>query len=119
MIEILPESKGNLVAIRASGKLTAADYEWFLPRLEVLFREYGKLDVLFLADASFEGWDLEAAWDDVTVGLSHASDFRRLAIVGAPDWVVWCIRLSVFLFKGEVKVFAAGEEDAAWEWVRG
>ncbi|WP_425442199.1 STAS/SEC14 domain-containing protein [Roseovarius marisflavi] len=39
--------------------------------------------------------------------------------LGAPDWVVWCVRLSAFLFKGEVRVFSAEELQDAWHWLRG
>ena len=33
-------------------------------------------------DKDFEGWDPHAAWDDMTYGLAHATDFEKLAIVG-------------------------------------
>lgn len=118
MLTIMPESEGRTVGIRAGGKLTEADYKAILPKLEELFRENGRLDVLFYADETFEGWDMEAAWQDASFGFAHMSDFRRLAVVGAPDWVVWCVKLSAFLFKGEVRIFAADELETAWAWVR-
>jgi len=86
--------------------------------LEERFTEHGKLRVLFHADPGFQGWDLKAAWDDTAFGFAHVADFERLALVGAPDWVVWCVKLSAFLFKGEVRVFPADDLDAAWDWVR-
>jgi hypothetical protein len=47
MIEFMPEGKGNIVSIRATGTLTGADYEKVLiPRLEELFGEHGRLRVL-------------------------------------------------------------------------
>lgn len=119
MLSLMDGSEGHVVGIRAGGKLTEADYKAILPELEALFREHGTLDVLFFADETFEGWDMEAAWEDASFGFAHVSDFRRLALVGAPDWVVWCVRLSAFLFKGEVRIFDAGEIDAAWRWIRG
>lgn len=45
------------------------------------------------------------------------ADFDRLALVGAPEWVVWCVRLSAFLFTGEVRIFEGEELDAAWGWL--
>lgn len=119
MLTIMEESEGRVVGIRAGAKLTEADYKDLLPKLEDRFREFGKLNVLFYADESFEGWNMEAAWEDASFGFAHISDFERLALVGAPDWVVWCVKLSAFLFKGEVRIFDAGELDAAWAWVRG
>ena len=118
MLKVMEESTGSVVGIRASGKLTEADYKDILPKLERLFREHGKLNVLFFADETFDGWDMEAAWEDASFGFKHVSDFGRLAMVGAPDWVVWCVKLSAFLFRGEVRIFGAEEIDKAWDWVR-
>jgi len=72
MIELMPESTGNIVGIRATGTLTGADYEKvFIPRLEELFGEYGRLRILLYMDEGFAGWDLSAAWDDAAFGLTH------------------------------------------------
>ncbi|PWJ20257.1 STAS/SEC14 domain-containing protein [Jannaschia seohaensis] len=119
MLKIMEESAGNVVGIRAGGRLTEADYKALLPKLEERFREFGRLNLLFYADETFAGWSMEAAWEDASFGFAHVSDFERLALVGAPDWVVWCVKLSAFLFKGEVRIFEADALGAAWAWLRG
>jgi len=51
MIEIMPESSDNVLGVKASGKLTHNEYQRILiPRLESLFRQHGKPNVLFLMD---------------------------------------------------------------------
>jgi hypothetical protein len=119
MLEIMTESGGALVGVHASGTLHEEDYRAFLPELEKRFREHGKLRIVFYADENFEGWDTRAAWDDMSFGIKHASDFERLALVGAPAWVVWCIKLSAFLMKGDIKVFPGDALDDAWAWAKG
>ncbi|MGC9420360.1 MAG: STAS/SEC14 domain-containing protein [Rhodovulum sp.] len=119
MIEIMERSRGNLVAVHVTGRLHQSDYEAFLPRLEALFRDHGTLRLLFYADEGFEGWDMKAAWADAALGFGHMADFERLAVVGAPDWVVWCVRLSAFLFKGEVRIFPGEALEEAWDWIGG
>jgi len=119
MIQIMPESSGNAVGIKTSGKLSDIEYKQVLiPKLEALFEQHGKLNVLFYMDEAFEGWDLEAAWDDASYGLKHRADFGKLAAVGGPAWVEWCIKLSGFLWKGEIRIFATDQLDRAWEWIR-
>lgn len=119
MIEFMPESSGNVVGVKGSGKLTDIEYKQVLiPKLKALFDQYGKLDVLFYMDQDFEGWDLEAAWDDASYGLKHRADFGKLAVVGGPGWVEWCIKLCGFLMKGEIKIFPADQLDGAWAWVK-
>lgn len=120
MFEFLPESSGNLLGVKAHGKLTDQDYkEHLIPKFEALFKQHGKLKVLFCMADDFEGWDLEAAWDDAAYGLKHRADFERMAVVGGPDWVDWCVKWAGFLMEGEIKVFPADQLDQAWAWLRG
>jgi SpoIIAA-like len=120
MIEFIAESSGNIVGVRATGTLTDIDYkDVLIPRLEKLFDEHGKLRILFYMDEKFSGWDLAAAWDDAVLGLRHRADFDRIAVVGGPRWVDWCIKFSAFLIKGEIRTFSADQLPGAWIWVRG
>lgn len=119
MITIMPESCGNVVGVRAAGKLTDKDYtEVLIPTLNALFQNYGKLNLLFYMDDTFQGWNLEAAWDDAFFGLQHRADFAKLAVVGGPAWVDWCIKLGGFLLKGEVRTLSAEDLECAWAWVK-
>jgi len=120
MFTIMPESSGPVVGVRATGKLTDADYkETLIPALDKLFAAHGSLNVLIHLDKGFEGWEPLAAWDDARFGLGHRSDFGKIAVVGGPAWVEWCIKSFGFLMKGEIRIFPAGELDAAWAWVKG
>ena len=119
MIEFMSESNGRVIGVRAIGTLTDADYKnTLIPKLEALFKQYGKLNVLFYLAEDFDGWDLEAAWDDASYGLKHRADFEKLAVVGGPLWVEWCIKLSGFLMKGEIKTFSLDSLDEAWDWIK-
>ena len=119
MIEFMPESSGNVVGVKTIGTLTDTDYkDTLIPKLESLFQQYGKLNVLIYMGKDFEGWDLKAAWDDASFGLKHRADFEKLAVVGGPGWVEWCIKLSGFLMKGEIKTFSLDSLDEAWGWIK-
>jgi hypothetical protein len=119
MIKFLPEGQGNVVGIQVSGKLTDKDYkDALIPELEALFARHGKLRVLLYMDEAFEGWNLDAAWDDAALGLGHRNDFEKMALVGAPQWVEWGFKLSGFLMRGEMKLFAGDQLDEAWAWVK-
>jgi len=84
MIEVEPIAE-NIICLTAHGTLTRADYQQVLiPRPEKLIERHGKLKVLFLLDTDFEGWDLDAAWDNTTFDVRHRNDFAKIAIVGAP-----------------------------------
>jgi len=120
MIELLPESEGNVLGLRASGKLTAEDYEEFLvPRIEAAAKEYGTVRFLYYLDEEFEGWEPKAMWDDFKVGVGKVKkDFERFALVGGPKWVEWAMKLDNYLMKAEVKTFHIDQLLEAWEWVK-
>jgi hypothetical protein len=91
MIEVEPIAEN--VGLTAHGILTRADYRQVLiPRLEKLIEQHGPLKVLFLLDDDFEGWDLDASWDNTTFDFRHRNDFAKIAVVGAPKWEEWCVR---------------------------
>jgi SpoIIAA-like len=118
MIEFMPEGSGNVIGIRAGGRLSKKDYEEVLiPRLEQLFKKHGKLDVLIHLEDDFAGWDLAAAWDDASFGLKHRADFEKIAVVGGPSWIEWCIKLFGFMMKGEIRVFPPDRLDDARKWI--
>ncbi len=118
MITILPESRGNVLAVKANGKLTVRDYEdVFIPKLEELIREHGKVRALLYLAEDFDGWEMGAMWDDARVGLKHRKDFEKMAVVGGPGWVQKVVRAVAPLMSGEVKTFAADELEEALHWI--
>jgi hypothetical protein len=84
-IKFNEESGGKVLVVHVSGKLTKADYERFVPEVERLVREHGKLRLLFDM-TGFHGWEVSAAWEDFKFGVKHFADIERLAMVGETRW---------------------------------
>jgi len=119
MVEILSESQGNVVGIKVSGKLTDKEYkEILIPKLEVVLKASGKIRFLCYMDSNFEGWEMAAAWDDLTFWLNHRNDFSKLAVVGGTKWVEVGTKLSARIMGGQVEVFPVEELQRAWEWIK-
>jgi hypothetical protein len=120
MIELPPQSQGNVVGLRATGTLTDADYrDTLIPRLNAALARHGRVNIVLFLDEGFEGWDLRAAWDDLSYGLAHRADFGRLALVGGPAWVAAAMKSMAFLIKGEVRTFPRAQLTDAWSWAKG
>jgi len=119
MITILPETSGYALVVKASGKLTAENYEMvFIPILEKLIKKYGKIRLVIQFDETFTGWDVGAMWDDAKFGLNHLNDFSKIAVVGASKLVNWGTKVSSHLMGGELKTFAANDFLEAVVWVK-
>ena len=118
MIEKLQPEKENVIAFRLTGKLHDEDYKAFVPEVEALIAREGKIRLLLQLD-HFQGWDLPAAWDDITFGIKHFRDLERIAVVGDPGWEKWMIKLSKPFSEAKIRFFPADEMIAAWDWLLG
>ncbi len=109
------QTQGNIVSVRATGRLTYGDYQHFTEEMERRMRMYGRIRVLMdLQD--FHGWDFGAAWADFTFGLKHLGHLERCAVVGDKKWEEWLTDLGKPFF--QVRYFDRSEEAKAWEWLR-
>ena len=117
MLQIIPVNEGSFFAVRATGKLTHKDYQAFLPELEKLITQHGKISLLIEFE-NFSGWDLAAFKDDFQFGLKHNHDFEKIALVGDKAWHEWMVVMTKPFMKGEIKYFSRTELQAAWDWLR-
>jgi hypothetical protein len=78
-------STGKLLHVKAQGKLTKESYETFVPIVEQMIAEHGKLRLLFEMH-DFHGWTAGAMWEDLKFDFKHWRDIERLAIVGESKW---------------------------------
>lgn len=118
MFEILPESHDNRIALKASGKLTHADYQNLTPLIETQVAKSGPLSALMDME-DFAGMELRAAWDDFVLGLKHMGDFKRIALVGDRKWEELATRIADHLVRSRIRFFDVAERDAAWTWLEG
>ena len=67
---------------------------------------------------NFLGWDMHAAWDDFSFGMTHWHHFEKMALVGDKAWEKISAQAADVLMRGEVRFFDLKERDTAWKWIR-
>jgi hypothetical protein len=117
MITILQEPNGSKVlAIQVSGKLSKDDYASFVPQVERMIAEKGKLRVLFdMMD--FHGWDAGALWEDIKFDLKHFSDIQRVAMVGDKQWEKGMSAVCRVFTTAKIRYFDRQQANEARAWV--
>ncbi len=114
-IENLPD---GVVGFEAVGKLTASDYEkTLIPAVDAALATGGKLRFLYLAGTRFEGFELGAAWDDMSWGFRHAFDFDKVAFVSDHAFLTAAVRPMAMFMPSKIKVFPVKDLDAAKAWL--
>ena len=114
-IQLKEENGGKMLAVHASGKLTQADYEYFVPEFDRLTEQHSKLRVLFdMTD--FHGWEPSAMWEDIKFGVKHLADIDRLAMVGENKWEHVMATLSKPFTKAAIRYFDRANATEARQW---
>lgn len=116
-IEVHEDVQDGVVSVKISGKLTKADYLQFVPELEKMIQENGKISILFQMH-DFHGWDMGAMWEDLKFDIKHASDMERIAMIGEKKWQEWMAKFCIPFTKAKLKYFEQNQIDEAQQWVK-
>ena len=110
------EVHGKVVDVDLHGKLSREDYERFVPEIEKLILQYGRIRVLATMH-DFHGWDAGALWEDIKWNARHFNHIDRLAIVGYASWHKWITGLFRPFTSAKVRYFTLEHLDEAHQWV--
>jgi hypothetical protein len=119
LFELLPESTETTIGFKISGKITAADYDALLPKLDEAIAAHGKINLLVLVkDFDFKG--LDAAKADFQFGTHQYRQVEKAAFVSDKKWMEWSIKImDPFTRRTDEKTFGPEQLEEAWTWVLG
>ena len=117
MFEVI-ESSNNLIYIKASGEVTAADYETVLiPAIDESLKQHDKLRMVFEIGPDMSGFSAGAMWEDAKVGMNHLTQFEKLAVITDHSWIANSVKVFGFLIPCPVKVFSVDQAADARAWI--
>ena len=115
MLELIEGLPGNVVGIAVSGRLTMQDCQDVLvPAMQKSLKRHEKIRLYYELNSRFPG----AAWDELDLGLEHASRCERVAIVTDIGWVRLTVKALRFLIPSEIRVFPTDQADEGRAWIR-
>ena len=118
MIEVIPDLPDRVLGLKASGQVSAEDYQnGLVPALEEKLRKLKKVRLLYLLGDGFEGYTGSAAWQDAKVGMKHLTAFERVAIVTDVERIAKAVKAFGFVMPGEVRVFETEDLNDARVWI--
>src|SRR6266446_8424855 len=114
MLELIEGLPGNVVGVVAKGRVTMQDCrDVLMPALKKSRRRHDKIRLYYELSSRFPG----AAWDDLDLGIEHASCCERVAIVTDVAWIRLTVKALRFLIPGEIRVFATDQAPEGRAWI--
>jgi hypothetical protein len=117
MHEALPESQGDLVALRTSGALQAPDYVSLISLLEKRIQEHGTIRLLWEMHNS-GGQETDISLPDLAFDLTLLTHFTRIALVGENAWLAPVAEFIKPFTTANVRFFELTEAEKALHWVK-
>jgi hypothetical protein len=115
-ITIQESDGGKVLEVQASEKLSKKDYEQFVPLVEKLIGQHGKVRILFTMH-NFHGWEVGALWEDLKFDVKHFRDIERLALVGETKWEKGMAAFCKPFTTAKIKYFDSKDAAQAKEWL--
>jgi len=116
MIEQLSDMPPKTLGFKLSGKLHDEDYRTFVPAVDNAVAEQGKVRMLAVFH-DFQGWDVQALWDDIKFSTTHCTKIERIALVGDKSWERGMAAVCKPFTMASIKYFDAADIDAAKAWL--
>jgi len=113
MLELIDGLPKNVIGIVATGRVTVRDcQDVLLPAIKRVRKRHDKIRLYYELNSRFPG----SSWDDLDLGLEHASCCERVAIVTDISWVGLTVKAVRFLIPSQIRVFPTilAEEGRAW-----
>ena len=118
MLELLSDLPDNVVGIKAIGDVEDDDYEGVLvPAIDELLTRYDKIRLLYVLGPEFDGYEADAVWEDMKLGMKTFTSYERIGVVTDSTLVRRSIQAFGWLMPGEVKVFGVADLSGARSWI--
>lgn len=105
-----------VVEITVLGKVTAQDFDTFVPRMEAFLERHGEVRFIEIVK-EFKGFDWSSVWDGIKFDFKHMHQFTHVAVVSDIGWIGPMSRAFSRVSPVTLRTFALDEVDAARAWI--
>jgi hypothetical protein len=118
MLELIPKFPPHVLAISASGQVTANDYENVLiPTVESMLKQHPTIRIFYHLGPKFTEFSMGAMWDDAKLGIDHFKAWEKIAIITDKTWIKSVSDIFNIAIPCPIKVFANKDYAEAEVWI--
>ncbi|MFD2248394.1 STAS/SEC14 domain-containing protein [Pontibacter ruber] len=116
MLEVLPETHDNVLAVRVSKELSVPDFDRYRNMASDLMRKHKETHIYYeMADVNWV--QPVAAIESALFDVIHAFDYGRIAMVGDKRWQEWGAKVASRVKKDGIRYFDPAHKEQAMKWV--
>lgn len=116
MIAKLERSAADRFGLAVDGRVSVEQFDVFVPEMEDLIRQYGKIKILFVIK-SMAGYGFKEFAADIKFAVRHWSDVSKVALVSDMKWMEIGTKIDNLFTRWEERYFPLDELEAAWTWI--
>ena len=117
MIELLPETGGDLIAVKMSGTITEEDFDRYFAEANAIFNRE-RVEHLVFDWEHLKGWAPGARSVGTWIGMHHRALVGRVAVIADEEWADEALRITDIFKAATVRQFAPNERAAVFAWIR-
>lgn len=119
MLTVVP-SPAAFIHIRASGRLSARDYDRFEPEFTAELKRRNVPALRLLLDIrGFRGWTPGGFTRDLRWDFRNRRTFSKIAVIGDRSWHRWIAAAGKPLFRAPMRYFDEAQEAEGERWLGG
>jgi hypothetical protein len=116
MLTILPETKGNLLAVQISEKFTSEDFGQYRIMIRDRMHKFGTAK-LYFEMASFKGWKIRCLIENAMFDIIHGQKYGKVVMVGEKSWQHLAAIVASAVKKKGVKYFSLHNRELAIDYM--
>jgi hypothetical protein len=116
MLTILPETKGNLLAVQISEKFTSEDFGQYKIMIRDRMFKFGTAKVYFEM-SEFRGWKFLSFVENAIFDIVHGRKYGKVVMVGEKSWQHLAAIVASPVKKKGVKYFSMVNRELAIDYV--
>jgi hypothetical protein len=117
MINVIKEkTKGNLIALKAEGKIEKSDYDRIIPVMEEMVKKHDQLDA-YLEIKELDKVSARALWEELKADIKFFNNINKIAVVGDASWKEVLTKAVDLLPDIETKYFNFAQKEKAQQWI--
>ena len=116
--ELLPETEGNLVAVRLWGRMTIDDYQSFAGKIDEIVARTDRLRLLGDWRGLDGPADSQAESTRFWMRVEYRHKVERIAIIAGPGQTAEVARLADIVGREKLRHYGPDEKDAALAWLK-